>query len=100
LNEEWTDDTLLLVPTADLEAPLPATDALLLTALTPPGAVLLVGRFGRSLIGMLAATTSGDFILTLVSAFPPPITSGDFLLLSLSPTEQLDTTSGLLLAGV
>jgi hypothetical protein len=95
LNE---DDTLLPVPTADVVAPLPATDALLLTALTPLGAVLLVGRFGRGLIGVLVATTSGDFIFILVSVFPPPITSGDLPLLSLSPTEQLDTTSGLLLA--
>lgn len=96
LNEEWTDDILLPVPTVDLAAPLPTADALLLI---PPGTVLLVGRFGRGFTIVFATMISGDFGLILVSTFPSPTTSGDLPLLPLSATEQLDTTSGLLLAG-
>lgn len=96
LNEEWTDVILLPVPTVDLVAPLPAVDALLLI---PLGTVLLVGRFGRGFTVVFATMTSGDFRLILVSTFPSPTTSGDLPMLPLPPTEQLDTTSGLLLAG-
>jgi hypothetical protein len=96
LNEEWADVILLPVPTVDLVAPLPTADALLLI---PLGTVLLVGRFGRGFTVVFATMTSGDFGLILVSTFPSPTTSGDFPLLPLPPNEQLDTTSGLLLAG-
>lgn len=96
LNEEWTDAILLPVPAVDLAAPLPTADALLLI---PLGTVLLVGRFGTGFTTVFATMTSGDFRLILVSTFPSPTTSGDLLLLSLPATEQLDTTSGLLLAG-
>jgi hypothetical protein len=95
LNEECIDAGLLAVPTVDLAAPLPTAEALLII---PPGTVLLVGRFGTGFTAVFATTTSGDFRPILVSIFPSPTTSGDLLLLSLPPTEQLDTTSGLLLA--
>lgn len=96
LNEEWTDDILLPVPTVDLAAPLATADALLLI---PLGTVLLVGRFGTGFTVVFATMTSGDFRLILVSPFPSPTTSGDLPLFPLPATEQLDTTSGLLLAG-
>jgi hypothetical protein len=89
----------LPLPTVDLAAPLPAADALLFTAFIPLGAVLLVGRFGTGFTVLFATMPSGDFKLALASTFPPSTTSGDLPLLPLPPTEQLDTTSGLLLVG-